>query len=566
MIDMNSKLPLRPRPILGESLIGFLMRAAHVNGYDAVSTVRQLFELKSTPLQSLTYSSPKFKQLAYVMSKRLAMEIDEIDASFNAESKGLYRSGRAVQNIGIYEPKICIACLNNGLPILAKWRIAHVTHCSIHKVALVKACPCCQAPLSWKPALFSHCTKCDTHWSSLEIGKSGVPTYQEAEVGLTDAEIEQYRESLYQVTALAMRFYDMQISYYRVFPSDIQSAQALFDFSYRLLLDVNFRKSHLEARVKYWKKRERLIHIPGRFFERMHAEIEFLKAPKNLALPDYTFPISLSEFQTHTQMLTLQRLCSNPEERHYQLRTSELATSMGLAVADISKMTKYGVIGAINEFYSARNAIYDVHDIDALLKRLLKFERREVCNVAYGNYITFDEAMSLLKRFNFGIAQVLQSILNGKCDFIIPLTAQILDYDKVLINREKLLSSLFELFFFEKDSLRRSKLSQFFYANSEQLSGIQKLILSECTDSTKSTGVTVESLKFFLARNVVLNQWCRLRKMKLPAVIRNLQSSRIYPKEKISSRRDYFIYEKNHKLLEVLNACLCDKNCHTITH
>ncbi|KKL00368.1 hypothetical protein EIK76_06820 [Rheinheimera mesophila] len=253
MTEIISELPVRPRPTSNESLLGYVLRVMHANGYVGQSSVKTIFKIAVAQLGNQSVNSIHFPALQKTMQKRLRLADDDIQRCFKNEWDGLYNGSRVVADYSIRKPRVCLACLAEHQQVDRKWRFAHITHCHIHKQPLFTCCPQCNFAFKWSPELLEKCPKCELVWSKELIESQPPPPWLQYEKSLKPALRKRFIEDLYEMAAVAMRFYDMQLTRFRSMPQDIWDFHGLFDFSFRLLVDADFRENQLINRINFWR-------------------------------------------------------------------------------------------------------------------------------------------------------------------------------------------------------------------------------------------------------------------------------------------------------------------------
>ncbi|NOC85380.1 TniQ family protein [Ruegeria sp. HKCCD6428] len=141
-------------PLKGESLIGYLRRLAHVNGYRDVSEFLTRFRRKYGRI--LVENIEHFEQ-EMGLEKGLLVAISP---SAKPESPSL--SWRFERH---HSDPICPSCLADGLPFQQTWRHYLVTACHHHKTRLQDVCPVCKTTLRPTSGGFDKC-RCGFSYSN----------------------------------------------------------------------------------------------------------------------------------------------------------------------------------------------------------------------------------------------------------------------------------------------------------------------------------------------------------------------------------------------------------------
>ena len=561
---MYSELPLRPRPEADEALLGYLIRVAHANGYHSVQTLRILFGLKSTLLYSISNNCRIAEELFSTLAERVRIAPEVLKANFENERDGVFDGGRAVQDISLSEPHVCLACLRENRPILADWRLAHVTHCVLHKAVLIRRCPACDAELSWKPTLYSHCEKCKTVWEDVEVLDIGVPHYQSMEQSLTTPQKQVYRHHLYKVARMSIRFYDIQLTECRTFPTDVENRQMLFEFSYRFLFDIAFREIHLQSRIDFWVREGRLNHLPRVFFETLHHDYQE-SVPLLLGLkPDMPSTMQVSQFQTQRIIHPRQALVLDKTSAHFQLDMTTLAKCMQLNVADITQLAKNDILSNRNNPKLVRDNWFDIRDVDELfatLYKLIKPQKEVTCS---HNLITLSQAVQIVRRFKWTLGDILKLVVERRCDAFLCNQLTLLNLQELYIDREQLFAELD--FYFCAQQTRRNAvyLQQYFFVSGIATERFIAFIHEQSSIEQSGNRVIMDQLKNFMANFLVLNRWCRLRKMAIPKVLNLLMDANIQPVFNYGATKGFYVFKKTAVLDNALSQAIISGNCITL--
>ena len=561
---MHSELPLRPRPEPGEALLGYLLRVAHTNGYQAVQTLRLLFGLKSTLLYSISNDYQTADALFIVIAQRVRIAPEVLTANFENERNGVFDSTRAVQDISLSEPHVCIACLREGRAILADWRLAHVTHCERHKAALVGRCPACGEELNWKPTLYSHCSNCKTEWQDVTVTDIDVPHYQSVEQSLKTLEKQVYRYRLYKVARMAMRFYDMQLTECRTFPTDVENREMLFEFSYRFLVDIAFRETQLQNRISFWVRQGQLSHLPGEFFEALHQDYQE-SMPLVLGLkPVEPRPFHVSQFQTQRIIHPRQALVLDKTTAHFQLDMTTLAKCLQLNLVDITPLAKNDVLPSRNNPKLVRDNWFDARDANELFATLYKQAKPKIEATYPHNLITLRQAVQIVRRFKWTIGDILKLVVELRCEVFLENKPALFNLQELYIDREQLFAEL-DFSFCEQPTRQNAiNLQQYFFANGIAIGRFITFIHEQSSTEQGGNKVTMDQLKSFMTNFLVLNRWCRLRKMAIPKVLNLLREENLQPVFNYGAAKGFYVFKKTAGLDHALSQSITSGNCVTL--
>ncbi len=158
-------LGVRPYPLSHESLTGYLLRLAFLNG------LKHVYEL----LKAIGMAKPKARRYGIWSD-------DELDALTPSVEKALGRvfdpstfpdqAGNAwycnetslIKEIRLDFPRICLECFYDQPVMDWRWALGTVARCSKHSCSLIDNCPLCQQPFKLDARLWDGCYHCGKTW------------------------------------------------------------------------------------------------------------------------------------------------------------------------------------------------------------------------------------------------------------------------------------------------------------------------------------------------------------------------------------------------------------------
>ncbi|MDO6558593.1 hypothetical protein [Paraglaciecola chathamensis] len=495
---------------------------------------------------------------------RVRIKSSVLKKHFQNECALFYSPYRAIQDIKLHEPNVCIECLKEGRPMLNLWRLAHTTHCVHHKMRLVTACPVCHAGLSWKPSLYSHCHACKTKWSTVKSKEEMLPEYQVVETVMSFAEREEYYSYLYRVVRLLTRFYDMQANECRTFPSDIENRRMLFSVSYRFLTNPKFREKQLAKRVEYWRKKLGLHNLSRRFFDALHNDVRQTLSylPKSQDVSEYHFSL----FQTskvlvprlnHAKKTFFSREDKNlvfstqlPEQLprlEIQLRISELSNSLGLKFSDVTLLARADILPGLNSPATARDYWFNVAELSVMFSKISALSKPLPETKNPGQFVNLDGAKLLVQQCKWTIANILDLVLSGKCPVFMETKDSELDFSKLLMDRESLILQVEDYYRHHEVNPNTTFLHQFYSTKGIVVEHFIGLIHS-VLNTNREGRITSAEFNAFNERFLCLNRWCRLRKIPMPALRKALEHSNIKPIYDEGAQKRFYLYSRSNTL------------------
>jgi hypothetical protein len=140
-----SLLVRHPLPYSTESLMGYILRLAQVNGYD-------------TPWSLLSFAGMRQceARTAGMRVSKLASITNHAEDDFKPIVYSNHRNPRIccllqhpipTTYLRLTKPAFCPFCVEEKGFIEAHWDLAFMTGCPVHRIALLTECPKCQRPL-----------------------------------------------------------------------------------------------------------------------------------------------------------------------------------------------------------------------------------------------------------------------------------------------------------------------------------------------------------------------------------------------------------------------------------
>lgn len=151
-MSSESLLLIRPKPIPGESLSGYIVRLAKANGYPSTYWITQLDGLQLDPrLPTDRVISILHRLCGYPKRMLWNMTLHRFSTILNPST----RNGRQLDHVAVQRyvhhkgrgTRFCVACAAAGEPWRLVWQLRLVTTCLVHGLMLRETCPSCRRPL-----------------------------------------------------------------------------------------------------------------------------------------------------------------------------------------------------------------------------------------------------------------------------------------------------------------------------------------------------------------------------------------------------------------------------------
>lgn len=138
-----NKLSVRVPPNDGESLPGFLLRLAKVNGFTHARQLLNACEIRNVPSWPRLGNKSTGK-LMFSLAEVLSLPVETMCSVFNTDHNlFLHEQERYIRNIDNKRFQCCPDCMQESGYHKAHWNNLFSTYCPRHKRALIDSCPAC---------------------------------------------------------------------------------------------------------------------------------------------------------------------------------------------------------------------------------------------------------------------------------------------------------------------------------------------------------------------------------------------------------------------------------------
>lgn len=150
-------LVITPSPYKGESLPGFILRTAELNGYDSPNQMLNYAGLDENEMRS---ARPSLEKLAPLFGKTidefLTFKLDRL-----SKSKGRYVEVMGHDIFSIFtsckHSRLCLECIRECGYVEGFFELKYAVACPKHRIKTIKNCNICHKPLKWHRLGLSKC-------------------------------------------------------------------------------------------------------------------------------------------------------------------------------------------------------------------------------------------------------------------------------------------------------------------------------------------------------------------------------------------------------------------------
>jgi len=522
---MSKVLPVRYRPISGESFKGYMLRLTYLNGYESLSSLHRIMGHSIRP----NYNG-NIHSILEALAKVIMLDSGTLSAFFNFENEIAVDSERAIIDIRAQAPRVCPECMKEESAILYEnWQYAHMTHCKKHGVDLVTKCPSCNSPLAWNSALFEGCD-CGFTWSSFNALPSERPRYLQATDQLIGHEEIVFLKMLYQAFIYVLRPLDTTFDIYRTMSYSIDNLSQKFDSAYRLLRDESFQDLWIEKRNDFFREQLSPSSCLAEHIDMLHPKIDNLHDMDWLPEPNISASL-LSHESCDAVPHQRQKYLHNISDAHFQLKLQDVSRVLGLSPTTVVYLTDKKVIKTINAHKSITHLLFDIRDINEFTCSITEgistisrpdSEQKLSLESIYDKIPLFD----IDDKFDLGIPieVIIKSDIPRYIESNTPLRIT-----NLLFDRELLLEKL-EIAFIDSISKEYSKvkIGNICGLNEAQYFAFREELGKNVTlREGQHRYISHQVLRAFFENHILINRWCMIRDLDLDEVIADLNESKI---------------------------------------
>jgi hypothetical protein len=160
------RLAVRPLPVPGESLNGFLLRIGKVNCIFEPSEIFEYLECKQSKRRYKGWHETITDDLLVALEERLERPIRYLTRHFALRDRLKWNDvlDRMIRDVHYGYPRVCPQCVAESGILDWRWNLAITSTCPKHSTLLVSKCPNCEKSLKWSASLLIGCHGCETRW------------------------------------------------------------------------------------------------------------------------------------------------------------------------------------------------------------------------------------------------------------------------------------------------------------------------------------------------------------------------------------------------------------------
>ena len=150
-----------PKPKPDESIRGYLLRLAELNGFKGIRIYKNKFGLLNFDYNFFIHAD-SVTELFNRLAPALFTTPEKLEhALLSHWTWNIYQSNRTyLQGLFNQHCRICPLCLNEDNYYRANWEFALTTYCEKHQCYLIDECTHCKSKITWQGGYLNKCHHC----------------------------------------------------------------------------------------------------------------------------------------------------------------------------------------------------------------------------------------------------------------------------------------------------------------------------------------------------------------------------------------------------------------------
>jgi len=237
-----NKLSVRVPPHGGESLPGFLLRLAKVNGLTHARQLLNTCEIRNVPSWPRLGNKSTGK-LMFSLAEVLSLPVETMCSVFNTDHNlSLHDPERYIRNTDNKRFQCCPGCMQEAGYHKAHWNNLFSTFCHRHKRALIDSCPACERSFKWEYFQLEGC-QCGLKYEDMKAHDAPL----EFETQL-DSEIKSNKQNqidaLCKVLCHVLNNYDPMFGSIADLDIPVKARRHIINYAYGLIVCETLRSRH----------------------------------------------------------------------------------------------------------------------------------------------------------------------------------------------------------------------------------------------------------------------------------------------------------------------------------
>jgi hypothetical protein len=304
-------------------------------------------------------------------------------------------------------PRVCPKCILEHERFDWRWSLGTVARCYEHKCNLLDTCPVCDKAYKWHSSILKCCPNCSLKWANLPVP--------------TSPEIRRY--GVEKLTWPSLNGDITQPIYLAHICAAIAAMARPFDTAYVPRISIPYSKEHSKLVLQAMSVLHRKTFPDW---------VQEITDNRKQALPNEPSPISM--FKRHVGYSTLSKngrrfpkfpiferneylvkkdskdeTEQEPNIGRYYINLFNLATALGLTVADLNYLTSGGFIPCAVNAETVENRLFNTLDVSLLLLEHMSKDIK-------GETMTVNASEPLLIKNNLTYGDLLHSTWTGVID------------------------------------------------------------------------------------------------------------------------------------------------------
>jgi hypothetical protein len=407
---LSARLGYSPAPIKGDTHVNYLLRLAYAHGIETLPQFMKIIEMTKPKLTRWYEWKPEQKlNLVIALSNVCGRDMtDELNSLTTIDRfSWLNNTSRVFKRILVDFPRICPQCMVDSEVLDWRWSLGTVARCYTHKFCLLDTCPSCQEAYEWHSDLLKCCPKCKVTWSDLPAASIS-PTLRYGIEKATWPSINgaitypRYLSMLCAAIAAMARPFDIASPSISTMPYSKNHSLLVLQ-----AISMLHRKTYPDWVKEIASNREPAFTNEPSPIDVFNKHVGYNDLEKNnRRLPKYSI-LERNSYLNKNRLVDITEL--SPNRGRYHINLFNLATILGLSVADLNSLTSTGLIPCVANSDTVENRLYNTLDVAKLLNK-------HMSKTLEGETIIINADEQLLVENHLHYGDMLHSIWTGVID------------------------------------------------------------------------------------------------------------------------------------------------------
>ena len=331
---------------------------------------------------------------------------------------------------------------------------------------------------------------------------------------------------------------------YRTMPLIKGNLSEIFNQAYALLVNPMYQSQLVQIQKQHW-----LGIMPTLPVEKLLRENHQASLVEELQITqcEMTFDNYVTELPDKIKKMHI--------DAQFLLTRLQVAGLLSISEEDVMSLQEHALLSALNP--ESKSYLFDMREVSSLSERLIAKGVTPEVTFSGDEFIFVSDISPLALKNACSLGQLFKQFISGA---ILLYHDDATKFCNLYVNKKELIN-YFEMTFFDelKYPLSLSRIKNLTCLADEELPLLVKYLeISPFSVNAKKALYPPEQLRMFFKKNLLLNRWAKLNKVKAEDVRFYLKNYKIAPICKVLDKEGVYIYEQEPKLIKTLRQYLLD--------